>query len=101
LTKMTTLLAEKVKSRLSSGALVWICGLILPATAILFEAVTAFCADFTRLGLCTIALPVTASLQFFGGLPMRLAAARIASWMLQVAGTAVAPEGTGLRWPVD
>jgi exosortase/archaeosortase family protein len=51
------------------------------------------------LALFTIALPINASLQFFAGLPMRLAASAIASWMLQLIGTAVAAEGTGLRWP--
>ena len=49
-------------------------------------------------GLCVIALPVTASLQFVVGLPMRLAASRIAAGILALAGAAVQAEGTGLRW---
>lgn len=51
------------------------------------------------IGLCVIALPVTASLQFVAGFPMRLAASKIASWVLALGGAAVQVEGTGLRWP--
>jgi exosortase/archaeosortase family protein len=50
------------------------------------------------LGLCVIALPVTASLQFVAGFPMRRVACLLASWMLTAAGAAVEAEGTGLRW---
>jgi exosortase/archaeosortase family protein len=49
-------------------------------------------------GLCVIALPVAASLQFVAGFPMRLAASSMASWMLALTGAAVQVEGTGLRW---
>jgi exosortase/archaeosortase family protein len=49
-------------------------------------------------GLCVVALPITASLQFVAGFPMRLAASTIASWLLRATGAAVAAEGTGLRW---
>jgi exosortase/archaeosortase family protein len=49
-------------------------------------------------GLCVIALPVAASLQFVAGFPMRLAASKIASWILVLTGAAVHAEGTGLRW---
>jgi exosortase/archaeosortase family protein len=49
-------------------------------------------------GLCVIALPIAASLQFVAGFPMRLAASSIAAWVLTLAGAAVRAEGTGLRW---
>jgi len=49
-------------------------------------------------GLCVIALPVAASLQFVAGFPMRLAASSIASWVLTLTGATVQVEGTGLRW---
>ena len=67
------------------------------ALAVLAIALTLGCTA-GMLGLCAIALPVTASLEFFAGLPMRLAASRMASWLLQSAGMAVAADGTGLRW---
>jgi exosortase/archaeosortase family protein len=50
------------------------------------------------IGLCVIALPVSASLQFVAGFPMRLAASAIGSWALAASGAAVTTEGTGLRW---
>jgi exosortase/archaeosortase family protein len=66
-------------------------------------AVTAIAITLARSpgvsGLCIIALPVTASLQFVAGFPMRLAASRMAAWVLALTGAAVHAEGTGLRWP--
>jgi exosortase/archaeosortase family protein len=50
------------------------------------------------IGLCVIALPVSASLQFVAGFPMRLAASAIGSGVLAASGAVVAAEGTGLRW---
>jgi exosortase/archaeosortase family protein len=50
------------------------------------------------IGLSLIALPVAASLQFVAGFPMRLAASRMASWLLALGGAGVHAEGTGLRW---
>jgi len=50
------------------------------------------------IGLCIVALPLTASLQFVAGFPMRLAASSIAARLLALTGAAVQAEGTGLRW---
>jgi len=87
------------------AALVAVYGLSCWFAAPIFRAAIAVAAIGVTLqwspgvaGLCVIALPLAASLQFVAGFPMRLAASSIASWVLTLAGAAVQAEGTGLRW---
>ncbi|HYE74429.1 MAG TPA: archaeosortase/exosortase family protein, partial [Blastocatellia bacterium] len=49
-------------------------------------------------GLLLLALPVTASLQFYLGYPMRVFVGLLASPMLNLAGFAVVREGACLKW---
>ncbi len=50
------------------------------------------------LGLFYLSLPVTASLQFYGGYPLRVIVAGAAAPLLQLGGFAVIREGTCLNW---
>jgi exosortase/archaeosortase family protein len=48
--------------------------------------------------LLALSLPLVASLQFYGGYPLRLLAAEGAAFLLQVLGLPVLADGAGLRW---
>ncbi|MGZ8248730.1 archaeosortase/exosortase family protein [Methylomagnum sp.] len=48
--------------------------------------------------LLALSLPLVASLQFYGGYPLRRLAAEGAGWLLQSFGLPVLAEGAGLRW---
>jgi len=50
------------------------------------------------LGLLYLSLPVTASLQFFGGYPLRVLVAGVAALILRLGGFLVVQEGTCLNW---
>lgn len=50
------------------------------------------------LGLLYLSLPVTASLQFFGGYPLRVFVAGVAALILRLGGFLVVQEGTCLHW---
>jgi exosortase/archaeosortase family protein len=50
------------------------------------------------LGLLYLSLPVTASLQFFGGYPLRVLVAGVAALVLRLGGFLVVQEGTCLNW---
>jgi exosortase/archaeosortase family protein len=49
-------------------------------------------------GLCTLALPVIPSLQFFTGYPLRVVVAQAAAPLLRLNGFAVVPQGACLGW---
>jgi exosortase/archaeosortase family protein len=49
-------------------------------------------------GLLYLSLPVTASLQFFGGYPLRVLVAGVAALILRLGGFLVVQEGTCLNW---
>jgi exosortase/archaeosortase family protein len=49
-------------------------------------------------GLLYLSLPTLPTLQFFGGYPLRVVVAKIASAILRMSGFAVIPEGTCLNW---
>ena len=44
-------------------------------------------------GLLVLALPLIASLQYYGGYPLRVLTAQLSAWVLQAAGVAAAPSG--------
>jgi exosortase/archaeosortase family protein len=113
LVALATAVLFACRNRSSAGAsLSWICAALVGLYGLSFWfatpifragiAVAAIGIALARtpgvIGLCVIALPVTASLQFVAGFPMRLVASRIASWLLALCGAAVQAEGTGLRW---
>lgn len=53
-------------------------------------------ADAPRLptaGLLVLALPLIASLQYYGGYPLRVLTAQLSAWALQAAGVAATPSG--------
>jgi len=52
-------------------------------------------------GLLTYSLPVMASVQFFGGYPVRVAVTWAAAGLLRLLGLAVSPEATMLVWHHD
>ncbi|MGR9106430.1 MAG: archaeosortase/exosortase family protein [Gammaproteobacteria bacterium] len=49
-------------------------------------------------GLLILSLPLIASLQFYGGFPVRYLTAHLAAWMLQGFGYPVTVEGTLMHW---
>src|SRR5215203_2262107 len=49
-------------------------------------------------GLFYLSLPTVATLQFFGGYPMRVAVAQLTAPILRLGSFAVVPEGTCLNW---
>ena len=50
------------------------------------------------LGLMLVSLPLIASLQFYGGFPIRVVTAFVSSQILGLAGYTVQPQGTLLHW---
>ncbi|MFL6657841.1 MAG: archaeosortase/exosortase family protein [Massilia sp.] len=54
--------------------------------------------DAALVGLCVLALPLAASLQFYGGYPLRIAAGRLAVALLRMNGLGVVREGAMLLW---
>lgn len=47
-------------------------------------------------GLLVLALPLIASLQYYGGFPLRVLTAQLSAWVLQAAGMAAEPSGATL-----
>jgi len=54
--------------------------------------------DAALLALCVLALPLAASLQFYGGYPLRVVAGELSVAMLRMNGIAVVREGAMLAW---
>jgi exosortase/archaeosortase family protein len=73
---------------------------IAVSTAGLFVSALAFGRAFRPAvwGLLLLALPVTASMQYYLGYPMRVAAGRASAWLVGLTGVSVTARGTCLRW---
>jgi exosortase/archaeosortase family protein len=54
--------------------------------------------DAALLALCVLALPLAATLQFYGGYPLRVVAGELSVAMLRMNGIAVVREGAMLAW---
>jgi len=74
---------------------------VLVIIAIAFS-ISSICYDrilqFGATGLLLLSLPLIASLQFYGGFPIRVITAFISSQLLTMVGYEVTPQGTLLYW---
>lgn len=86
---------------LTAGILPFLLKAILAATGIAYLLSRIFVQKNMQAGICMLlilSLPVIASLQFYGGYPIRLITSEAVAVLLRLSGTFAQAEGTVLKW---